>query len=485
MRLLAYLTALLIALAALLLAAWPAHAQDGPTPVPTVGAIATIGLPPAAPPTATPEPTALPTYDPAACGTTLVSLYIHATEVCLGKSAGYVCNSTSPPEALRAEPQGPVAASLAVPGSLIEVAAIDALQTPPTALENNTFGAVFVRPPSPLSYSALLLGEGAMIDMSPSDFPAWTSLAVQTSAAPPTCPDAPLAALVLQGPPGSSTRMVVNGASLLLNGTVLVRTDAAASSTTFTGLSGASSVLTFGSEQPLVAGMQVSVPHTPGDLRTTAGGPSLPIPLDAAQLANLPVALFERPLLLPQPGAAITQGAVNLRTAPTTNAAVIVQVPGGETLAVLAQSADGLWLHVRRLGGESGWMLAELLAQNLGPLTVAYAETPLPPQRLGDLGSRARVRVANALHTGPDLVFPALTAVGEGQQVTLLQRSPYSPWVKVDIGGAIGWLPLLGLETAAYIDALPVDYGAPPLPTPTTIPGSFGNAFPDPNNPGN
>jgi hypothetical protein len=57
--------------------------------------------------------------------------------------------------------------------------------------------------------------------------------------------------------------------------------------------------------------------------------------------------------------------------------------------------------------------------------------------------------------------------------------------VKVDAGGAVGWLPLLGLETAAFIDALPVDYGAPPIPTPTTIPGSFGNAFPDPNNPGN
>ena len=463
----------------------PAFAQDGPTPVPTVGAIATIALPPAVVPTATPEPTPLPAYDPATCGQTLESLYIHATEVCLGKSAGYVCNATSPPEALRADPQGPVAASLAVPGSLIEVREIDAVQTPPTALENNTFGAVFVRPGDPLNYSALLLGEGAMIDASPSDFPAWTSLAVQTSATPPTCPDAPLAALVLQSQSGGGTRMVVNGASLLLNGTVLVRTDAAASTTTFTGLSGASSVLTFGSEQPLLAGMQVSVPHMPGDLRATSGSPSLPAPLDPGQLAHLPVALFERPIQLPQPGSAVTQGAVNLRTSPTTNAAVIVQVPAGETLAVLAQSTDGLWLHVRRLNGESGWMLAELLAQNLGALSAVYAETPLPPQRLGDLGSRARVRAANALRTGPDLVFPALTAVGEGQPVTLLQRSPYSPWVKVDIGGAVGWLPLLGLETAAYIDALPVDYGAPPLPTPTVPPGSFGNAFPDPNNPGN
>ena len=476
----------LVPLMALLLAGslLPAHAQSVPTPVPTVGAIATVVLPPPLP-SATPEPTAQPTYDPAACGLTLEALYIHATEACLGKSSGYVCNGTTPPEALRAEPGGAVAASLASPGSLIEVREIDALQTPPLALQNNTLGVVFVRPPDPLNYSALLLGEGAMIDASPPDFPAWTSLAFQTAATPPDCPAAALPALILQGQPGLGTRIVVNGASLLLNGSVLVRTDATATTTTFTGLSGASSVLTFGTEQPLLAGMQIAVPHPPGDLRVTAGPPSQPVPLDPAQLTNLPVALFERPLLLPQPGSAITQGPVNMRTAPTTDAAVIVQAPAGESLAVLGQSPDGLWLHVRRLTGETGWMLAELLARNLGAVSAAYAETPLPPQRLGDLGSRARVRTQSALRTGPELIFPALTSLGEGQTVSLLQRSPYSPWVKVDAAGAIGWLPLLSLDTAAFIDALPVDYDAPPLPTPTTVPGSFGNAFPDPNNPGN
>ncbi len=478
---------LLLLTAAPLLLVLPAGAQTGPTPVPTVAAIATLAPPPPALPTVTPEPSPQPTYDPATCGQTLESLFIYATEACLGKPAGYVCNGTTPPDALRAEPQGAVSASLATTGSLIEVAEIDTLQTPPLALENNVVGLVFLRPADPLNYSALLLGEGALTDASPPEFPAWTSLRVTNSPAVPDCPDAPLAALVLQGTPGVGTRIVVNGASLLLNGTVLVRANADTASTTFISLAGYSSILTFGSEQPLWAGLQLSVPGGPGDLSVTAGPPTLPVPLDPAQLINLPVALFERPLQLPQPGASVTQGAINLRTAPTTNAAVIVQVPAAETLAVLGQSTDGLWLHVRRQTGETGWMLAELLARNLGPISAAYAETPLPPQRLGDLGSRARVRGAGgaALRTGPDLVFPALTAIGEGQTITLLQRSPYSPWVKVDANGAIGWLPLLGVETAAYIDALPVDYGAPPLPTPTTIPGSFGNAFPDPDNPGN
>jgi hypothetical protein len=65
--------------------------------------------------------------------------------------------------------------------------------------------------------------------------------------------------------------------------------------------------------------------------------------------------------------------------------------------------------------------------------------------------------------------------------VTLLARSPYSPWVKVESAGMIGWLALVTLQTQSVIEALPIDYDVPPPPVPTRIPGSFGNAFPDPN----
>ena len=44
-----------------------------------------------------------------------------------------------------------------------------------------------------------------------------------------------------------------------------------------------------------------------------------------------------------------------------------------------------------------------------------------------------------------------------------------------------GWLALVTLDTEVVVDALPVDYDVPPPPLPTQAPGSFGNAFPDPN----
>ena len=49
--------------------------------------------------------------------------------------------------------------------------------------------------------------------------------------------------------------------------------------------------------------------------------------------------------------------------------------------------------------------------------------------------------------------------------------------------GAVGWVPLISLDTRSIIEALPIDFDVPPppaTPTPTRVPGSFGNAFPDP-----
>jgi hypothetical protein len=112
-----------------------------------------------------------------------------------------------------------------------------------------------------------------------------------------------------------------------------------------------------------------------------------------------------------------------------------------------------------------------------------YVETPLPPQRYGTLGTQGQVRAPAGvnLRRGPETTFPAVGLVADGTMVNLLARSPYqNSWVKVDASGMVGWLSLLNIETQAYIDALPVDYTAPPFPTPTPIPGSFGNAFPDP-----
>jgi uncharacterized protein YraI len=465
---------------ALLIGAVLVYAQDAPTPVPTAAQILIITPPPTdapAPPTATPAPVTAET-----CADSLVGLYIAATEACINKPVGYVCNAGAP---LSGEPQGGVSNALAAYGALVDAAEVDALASAPFTPETASAGIAYLRPNDPLLYTAFVLGDMSLRDVSPPEFPAWTSFTVETGAHSTTCPSAPTPTLIVQTQPGYGVRIVVNGISLFLNGTVLVQTDPVNS--TFVTLSGVASVLTGGQEQPMNVGEQVSVGHAADNVGIPNGIPSAPVPYNPALVANLPIALFDRPILLPQPGYVVTQGAVNLRIEPTTDAAVLVQVPAGEVLSVLGASADSAWYHVRRDTGETGWMFAQLLGQNLGLVSAVYSATPLPPQRYGELGTSGRViaPAGASLRSGPDQIFPAIASLNDGQPVTLIARSPYSPWVKVDTGGAIGWLALINLDTQAYIDALPVDYQAPNIPTPTIPPGSFGNAFPDPNTGGN
>jgi uncharacterized protein YgiM (DUF1202 family) len=195
------------------------------------------------------------------------------------------------------------------------------------------------------------------------------------------------------------------------------------------------------------------------------------------------VLLFDLPIFVPQGGFATTQGQVNMRTAPNLDAAVIIQVAGGERMTVLGRNPAGDWYHVRLGNGQTGWMFAELLTGNLNEVEDVYLETPQPLQRMGELGQKARVIAPNGvtMRLAPDLSFAPVGTLNFQQEVTLVARSPYSPWVKVDLNGLIGWVALITLETAAIIEALPVDYNVPPPPEPTRIPGSFGNAFPDPN----
>ncbi len=411
------------------------------------------------------------------CATVLQTRWADASSACINQPSGYVCNGGDPPAA---EPSGLVSNSLAPLGALVDVTAVHAIRTAPVAPESNSLGVAWLRLPAPLNLTMLMIGNVTLFDVTPPDLPAWTSSVIQTSTALPACAAAPRNLVVLQT--SSETRLTINSVSLDFTGTVLVATDD--TSTIFMTLEGQTSVLAMAQQQTVPPGEQVSVAYQAGNVSAAGAPPGLAIPLDNSYLNNLPVPLFDRPLILPQSGFASTQGAVNLRVSPDLYSSVITQVPGGQPLTVLGSNPDQTWYNVRLGDGQTGWMLAELLASNIGAITTTYSQTPLPPQRYGDLGTRGRVHAPNGvnLRRGPDVTFPAIGIIADGTLVDLLARSPYqNGWIKVDDNGTIGWLSLLTLETQAYLDALPIDYNAPPMPTPTVIPGSFGNAYPDPN----
>lgn len=429
----------------------------------------------------TPTPDGVTVINGNDCSTPLSQFWLNASNACVGKEFGFVCNGGASPQV---EPQGAIANSLSAVGALVETNFVDSVRTPALQGDGQNGGIAWLRvaaPDSLVQYSALMVGDVLVRNVTPEGFPRWQSLVVQTFPAPQRCELGPVSSLVIQSLPNQSARVVVNGVSLDLRGTVVIQTEG--NITHFMSVAGEMGLIAAGNRQDLLAGQEVSLPYPEGDFSRPSGVPGVPIVFQRVRVDHLPIPLFDRPIQVPQAGFAVTLGPVNMRTAPSTDAGVIIQVQTGERMTILGKNPAGDWYHVRRASGETGWMFAELLGGQVGEIGNVYLETPQPLQRLGDLGFKARVIAPNGitLRSAPDLGFSPLTSLPFGQDVTLMARSPYSPWVKIDASGTIGWAPLIGLETRAIVDAIPVDYDVPPPPAPTRIPGSFGGAFPDPN----
>jgi uncharacterized protein YraI len=375
--------------------------------------------------------------------------------------------------------------ALANVGGLVDVPALDMIHTSAITLDTGIAGVLWARVPQPVHFTALLIGDVRVQDVTPEGFDTWQSLVVQTSPDTPTCVDVPHSVFIAQVVQDNTvTRVVINGVSIDLLGTMAVYTTPDA--TVFASLYGGLRILAVGTTNVFWAGQQLSVPYSSGNYAAPAGAPDTPTGIDTVRLANLPLSLLDRPIFMPQPGTVSTQGDVNLRAAPSTDAALLAQVPSGVILSVLGSNPTGDWYHVQTTFGLSGWMFAELLTSSVNAIYITYENTPAPPSRYGTPSLIATVIAPDGvnLRDAPDVTFNAIGFLPFGATVNLAARSPYSPWVRVDYNGQSGWLALITLETNAYIDALPIDYNVPPPPEPTRIPGSWGNAFPDPNRPG-
>lgn len=458
-----------------------------PTNVPTLVPTAVI-LEPTATPSPTievsPSPTPSPTFEPGVmCQAILERLYTDASNLCLAGPSGYFCNGGLPPVS---QPSGAIANALSVQGALVEAERIDSVQTSPLAT-NNSGGIVWLRLEDEIKMDALLLGGITITNMTDpnSEFPKWQSFTIESQRYPSECEGVQeIGVLVVQGLYGEATRVVINGVSVDLNGTVVVLTQEGV--TKFIAIEGQVRLIAFGQPVLLNAGQQLSMTYHPGDWSAPAGLPGNPQVLEYDLIKNLPIVLFDRPVEIPQPGYVETEGRVNMRSEPDINSLLLYQVPAGEVMSVLGVSSDREWYHIRLGNGETGWMKADLLARSVGIIQEVYDATPRPPQRYGELASVARVIVGQGgnLREAPDVSFGLKQTVAFGTEVELLSRSPYSPWVEVDLGDDTGWMALITLETESVISSLPINYNVPLPARPTSTP-SFkfggGHAYPDPN----
>jgi len=436
----------------------------------------------AVPPTLTPFPTATIdfTAQQAACETRLEASYQAAANVCLGKPDGFFCNGGAAPQVA---PGGAVQNALALPGSLVKTSDVQQLLVPP--MSDEAGGMLWMRVNEFIKMNALIVGNVRVRDITPAGFnlPSWQSLEVVTAPTSAACASMPVSTFLMQSDYGQTTRVVVNGVSIDLNGTVAVQTQGTL--TSFISLEGISTLFWQGNPLTLRAGDQLDVTYNINDYTLPQSVPPQPRPLDEALVVSLPVVLLDRPIPIPQPGFIVTTQNVNMRAKPEQDAFLIYTVPANTTGTILGRNEAGDWMHVRLGNGETGWMKSELLNGDFTEVTRIYDITPLPPQRPGELGTYGTVIAQQGanLRQAPDVSFPVLMSIPAGTKVQLLGRSPYSPWVKIKTDTASGWMALINIETQAVIGSLEVDYKAPLPPRATPTPSfSFGggHAYPDP-----
>ncbi|MCY4145251.1 MAG: SH3 domain-containing protein [Chloroflexi bacterium] len=405
--------------------------------------------------------------DDAACQAALLKHYTAASDSCLASADGMICS-------------GGQSVDIAS-GAQIAVDSIDRLRTLPFSLDAG-MGLVWLRMAQTLLADALVIGEAELGSLSSGE--PWRALTIESGQANAECAAVPpVGALVAQSRYGQTARLDINGVAAAIDGTLIVMTQAQTSH--FVVIEGSVRLSVGARSLSLVVGTQASLAYPTGDWTAPADLPAEASLLDYAVLQDLPIALFARPLPIPQPGYAQTRGGVNMRAAPSINGRLLYLVPAGETMSVLGISSDGEWLHIRLGNGEMGWMSAGLLAKSLGEITHVYDDAPPPPQRLGVHANLAVVNVpaGGNLRAAPDTAFQVLRTLPVGTETKLLARSPYSPWVKVQAADDIGWMALFTLTTQSVISSLPIDYQVP-LPTRATPTPSFsfggGHAYPDP-----
>ncbi|HRF96847.1 MAG TPA: SH3 domain-containing protein, partial [Aggregatilineales bacterium] len=172
-------------------------------------------------------------------------------------------------------------------------------------------------------------------------------------------------------------------------------------------------------------GQEIRLPYINNDFSAPASIPPLPVPYTPSILANFPLGLLDRPAYLPQPGYVVTDARVNLRTGDSTRDEIIYEVPSGQIMTILGTNPAGDWYHVRLANGQTGWMSAEYLQRNHGAINSVYDDTPLPPQRYGELGNTARVVAMGGvvMRQAPDASFPSIMTVAVGTELELLGRS--------------------------------------------------------------
>jgi uncharacterized protein YgiM (DUF1202 family) len=181
---------------------------------------------------------------------------------------------------------------------------------------------------------------------------------------------------------------------------------------------------------------------------------------------------------------------LNLRSEPSVNAPIIVELPAGSPLIVLGRTADNRWYQVQTVDGQSGWVATSyvklLVAQSSVPVvnapastttsttttTTTTTDTSAPaPVASGDSNGRV-IAIGLNLRTAPSLASAIVAELPQGTRLLIVGRSANGTWLQVQTtDGRSGWVAARFVEPDVALASIPV-VGTSTTTTTTTDTGT-------------
>jgi len=197
----------------------------------------------------------------------------------------------------------------------------------------------------------------------------------------------------------------------------------------------------------------------------TEGQSSPPLQYDYNVASTLPVNLLPRIPRIALPGQVTLATETALFEQTHTNSPIVTELLPGTLLNVYGSDLSGEWRHVREPGGESGWIPAETLQNQLDTTLPAYEATPqLMTRPFGPAWGRGGTGFGQInLRIGPSEDDGILARLPANVEFSVLGRSADLEWIFIQLDEPIdsldeGWVfvPVIDLEPDLRLGELPL-----------------------------
>jgi len=169
--------------------------------------------------------------------------------------------------------------------------------------------------------------------------------------------------------------------------------------------------------------------------------------------------VFAKQSSVQTPTATIVTGQLNVRSGPGTEYTIIATVTQGNVVTLLGRNSDSTWAYIQTATAVIGWINAgsdyitpSVAISSLPLVTLATAtptatgvptSTPTPTATATTISGAYATIATGALNvrSGPSLAYSAVTAVYQGNVVSLIGRNANSTWAKIRLSnGTEGWV---------------------------------------------